>query len=46
MPFKLGGPRVGGSSIALSLSFVVESKFLEHLEVHGSHTVEAWLREF
>ena len=50
MPFKLEGPRVWwvlyGLESKLSLSFVVESKFLEHLEVHGSHTVEVWLGEF
>ena len=33
-----------GSSISLiPLPFLIQ---LEHLEVHGSHTVEAWLREF
>ena len=41
LPFKLGGPRVYKVLCSLesksSLTFVVESKFLEHLEVHGSH---------
>ena len=39
-----GGPTDVGNLISGSSAF---SKIqLEHLEVHGSHTVEAWLGEF